>query len=147
MCNSSKTTITNCSATPLFTGPVKRVWLGQPYPYSLDSYIQGIEAFFLWWTIVSKPAWGIAIQWNLWIKDTLGPVLLKSVLSLDVNNGKGVQTCVLYWEVVPFSENCSYCMFTLIANWAKRSSFLYSCPPHLLTSSPQLIGKKREREL
>ena len=53
------------------------------------------------------------IQWNLRIKDTLGAAILSSVerlssswrLKTNYCYGKGVQKCVLYWEVVPFPED------------------------------------------
>ena len=52
------------------------------------------------------------VQWNLRIKDTLGPVVLSYVERLSSSRRlkmndcyeKGVQNCVLCWEVVPFSE-------------------------------------------
>ena len=52
------------------------------------------------------------IQWNLRIRDTLGPAILSSVERLSSSRrvkmiycyGKGVQNDVLCWEAVPFLE-------------------------------------------
>ena len=64
------------------------------------------------WSLSFTDLLGLALQWNLWIKDTLEPAILSSVerlssswrLKMNYCYGKGVQKCVLYWEVVPFSE-------------------------------------------
>ena len=55
----------------------------------------------------------MGVQWNLRIKDTLGPAILSTVekfsssqrLKMNYCYRKGVQKCVLCWEVVPFSED------------------------------------------
>ena len=54
----------------------------------------------------------LLIQWNLRIKDTLGPAIVSSVerlsssytLKMNYYYGKGVQNCVLCLEVASISE-------------------------------------------